>query len=584
MSRYTTQPRPAGRSGLGLAIVLAALIVSSHLRAASPGLRSIFPRGGQRGTELDVFFNGGRLADAREILYYSPGFKTVKLEVVKPNRVKVRMAIAGDCRLGVHAMRVRTATGISDLRTFFVGALATVNEKEPNSDFASPQTVPLNSTVAGVVQNEDVDYYAFQAEKGQRISAEIEAMRLGVTIFDAYIAILNSARFELAVSDDSALLKQDAICQIVAPETGTYYVQVRESSYGGNGNCHYRLHIGTFPRPTAVYPPGGKSGDAVDVKFLGDAENLTQKVEVSGGTDPMHLFAADDAGLAPSANFFRVSEYGHVDEVEPNADHQSATPGTVPGAFNGIISEPGDVDHFRFKAEKGQIFEVELYARRIRSPLDSVLWIHHHGGGGIASNDDSRGPDSYFRFTAPETKEYVIGVRDHLRKGGLDYVYRIEVSPVRPRLSLTVPRVARYSQERQSIAVPRGNRYATMVSVSRQNFGGELVLDVDGLPGGITIARENVAANLSSIPVLFEAAPEAAVAGALCELNGRHVDEKTGIRGGFDLGVDLLVGNPGQSVYLTQRVDRLAVAVTEEAPFKLRIVEPKVPLVRNASS
>ena len=132
--------------------------------------------------------------------------------------------------------------------------------------------------------------------------------------------------------------------------------------------------------------------------------------------------------------------------------------------------------------------------------------------------------------------------------------------------------------------MPRGNRYATMVSVSRQNFGGELVLDVDGLPGGITIARENVAANLSSIPVLFEAAPEAAMAGALCELNGRCIDdEKTGIRGGFDLGVDLLVGNPGQSVYLTQRVDRLAVAVTEEAPFKLRIVEPKVPLVRNGS-
>ena len=51
--------------------------------------------------------------------------------------------IAADCRLGEHAFRVRTATGISELRTFCVGALPVVEEKEPNSDFATPQTIAL---------------------------------------------------------------------------------------------------------------------------------------------------------------------------------------------------------------------------------------------------------------------------------------------------------------------------------------------------------------------------------------------------------------------------------------------------------
>ena len=35
--------------------------------------------------------------------------------------------IAADCRLGEHAFRLRTATGLSELRTFWVGALPVVD-------------------------------------------------------------------------------------------------------------------------------------------------------------------------------------------------------------------------------------------------------------------------------------------------------------------------------------------------------------------------------------------------------------------------------------------------------------------------
>src|SRR5262249_60207629 len=126
-----------------------------------------------------------------------------------------------------------------------------------------PQKFPVKVTVEGVVDSEDVDYYAFELKKGQRLSVEIEAMRLGVTFFDPYIAILDSKRFELATSDDSPLNKQDGICSIVAPADGTYVVQVRDSSYGGNGACVYRLHVGTFPRPLSVVPSRAKPGEQV---------------------------------------------------------------------------------------------------------------------------------------------------------------------------------------------------------------------------------------------------------------------------------------------------------------------------------
>ena len=282
----------------------------------------IAPRGAQRGTDAVFLFNGARLSDAQELLFYSPGLSTVKLEVVNDGQVKATVKIAPDCRLGEHAVRLRTATGVSELRTFYVGALPVVDEKEPNSDFAAPQKIPLNVTVQGVVDNEDVDYFAVECKKGQRLSAEIEGMRLGGTLFDPYIAILDSKRFELAACDDTPMLGQDAACSIIVPADGTYVIQVRESAYGGNGGCHYRLHVGTFPRPMAVVPAGGKCGEEVEVTFLGDpAGPFKQKIKLPATPDAKFgLFAQDAGGVSPSPVPFRLSEFGNVVEADGN-DH-----------------------------------------------------------------------------------------------------------------------------------------------------------------------------------------------------------------------------------------------------------------------
>jgi hypothetical protein len=118
----------------------------------------------------------------------------------------------------------------------------------------------MNVTVSGVADNEDVDYFVVQAKKGERISAEVEGHRLGIFEFDPYVAILNEKRFELGSSDDAALVLRDAFTSIIAPEDGKYIIQVRESAYAGNGACLYRLHVGNFPRATAVMPDGGKPG------------------------------------------------------------------------------------------------------------------------------------------------------------------------------------------------------------------------------------------------------------------------------------------------------------------------------------
>ena len=564
---------------------LLAFVIGGSLQAAGPSLTAVRPLGGQRGTEVDVVLSGARLADAREIFFYQPGIMTVSIVKLDDNSVKARFKIAPDCAVGLHDLRVRTATGVSELRTFSVGALKDVAEVEPNNDFAKPQVIPFNVTVNGIADNEDVDYYAIEVKKGERVSVEVEGLRLGVTEFDPYVAILNSKRFEIAASDDAALAWRDGCAGVIAPEDGKYIIQVRESAYSGNGACLYRAHIGHFPRATAVIPAGGRIGEEVKIRWIGDPAGEAATVFQTPKTvvNDFGVLRQDAKGVSPSPNVFRVSEVGNVLEQEPNDDHAHATPFTAPMALNGVIEKPGDIDHFGFKANKGEVYDIHCYARRIRSPLDPVMYLGKKGGGAMLGADDSIGPDSYFRFQAPETAEFVIWLVDQLGKGGPDYTYRIEVTPVRPTLTMTT------SAEQiplgtgvMSVAVPRGNRQAILLLGNRADFGGELAVSVAGLPAGATATVPNIAASQVVVPAVFEAKADAPIAGSFATVTGKPIDEKVQAASTFQSEAVLVLGQNNVNVW-SRKVDRLAVAVTEECPYSIEIVEPKVPLVRGGS-
>src|SRR5262245_7936029 len=564
------------------------LTVVGALQAASPSLASVQPRGAQRGADATFVLGGNNPADAKELFFYSPGLSVTKLEVVNNTQVKVTVKIAPDARLGEHALRVRTATGVTELRTLWVGALPVVDEKEPNNDFAAPQKIPLNCTIHGVADNEDVDYFAVDAKKGQRISVEVEGMRLGTTFFDPYIAILDSKRFELATSDDTALYKQDGCLSIVAPTDGTYVFMVRETSYQGNGACQYRLHIGTFPRPIAVLPAGGKLGEELELRFLGDASGeIKQKIKLPTAMPKdgkFEVFCQDAGGISPSGLPFRLTDTAaNVLEVEPNDTPAQATPGIWPCAFNGAIEKPGDVDHFKFAAKKGQAYDVHCYARRIGSQLDSLMYMGLMGQGAFVGNDDAIGPDSYFRVAIPQDGEYWISVTDHLKKGGPTYTYRIEITPVEPKLALSAPPFAQFTQERQAYAVPRGNRYATFVSAGRIDFGGDVNIQPTGLPTKVTVATDQMKADMSLVPMVFEAAADAPLGTGRVSYNGTHADPNQKIKSAFEVRSDFVYSAPGQSLYTYRNEPETLLAVTEAVPFKVSIVEPKVPLVHGGS-
>ena len=565
------------------------LLLAVIIQAATPKITNVLPRGGQRGSSVEVTITGSYLGDTEEIFFHSEGIKTEKITPVKDTQFKATLAISPEAKLGQYEMRVRTASGLSTMKTFWVGPFPNVAEAEPNSEFEAAQKVSMNSTINGVILNEDVDYYEVEVKKGQQISAEVEAIRLSGALFDPYVAILDARRFELAANDDSLLLLQDSVASVIAHEDGTYRIEIRDSSYRGASNYYYRLHIGHFPRPLISFPAGGKAGEKLEVTLMGDPKGPMKKIiQLPGKADPdFGYFAESNGASAPSPNRIRVSDFASIREVEPNNNWKQATATELPLplAFDGIISEDGDQDYFKFKAKKGQKFNVRVHARSVSSPLDPVLGIRDATGKSLKGNDDANnGPDSLITFTFPADGEYFVNVYDHLRKGGPQHVYRIETEAFNPEVVASIPYLSqRDSQSRQMIPVPRGNRVASIMNVTRRNFSGELEFLANNLPPGIVMHAPKVPSNLTQVPIVFEATDNAPLTKSLVDLRVRHTDPEKKIEGGFQQKLDLVYGPPNNRTYYVSTLDRLAVAATKKAPFSIKLLKPETPIIQSGS-
>ena len=565
--------------------LLASCLAIAAAQANDPQINTLTPYGVERGKEATFTIGGVGLATGSELLFYTPGFTVKSIEPVKDDTLKAVVSVAPDCQLGIHAFRLRSKSGVSNLRTFTVGHLPEVAEKEPNSNFDQAQSIPLNVTVSGVVQAEDVDHFTVELKRGERLNVELEGLRLGPgTLFDPTLSIRDSQGSELARSDDAPLVNQDCLVSLMAPQDGKYIVQLREVAFGGNANCVYRLHIGTFPRPTAVFPPGGKPGETLDVAWIGDAAGIfSQRITLpTDGKLDAPIVAHDGHSLAPSPNIMRVSDLPYVNEQEPNDEIKTVTNlVAAPAAMHGIIERPGDADYFKFSAKKGQQVDIRVIARKpLRSPLDAILTIHNDKGGAVANNDDTGGPDSFVRFAVPADGDYFVSIRDQLKLGGPEFVYRVEVTETRPSLVIRLPERRQYIPT--TLVVPQGNHNAVMVAAQRQNFAGELAIEFDGLPLGVTATVLPMAAGLQEVPVLFTAAVDAPLAGALVGITGKPTDPKLSVVGKLDQRTMLVRGQNNVDVW-GHNADRMATVIAEKIPYSLDLVQPQAPLVRGGS-
>ena len=347
----------------------------------------LLPRGGSQGATVEVEFHGFSLENPRQVLFYEPGIAVAGdfVSYAKPaDGFKVKFQIAKDAPVGEHVLRVRTATGLSDAVTFWVSRFPTIYEFEDkigqNDTIEKAKPVPVNVTVEGQIlpgQDADIDMYRVDVKEGQRISVEVECARLGTLHqggeSDLAVRILDAAGKELGRNDDSALFVQDPVLSVIAPRTGSYFIEIKQQLYFPPRQAWYRAHIGTFSRPTAIFPAGGQAGTTIDARILGDpAGERTEQIALPPVTQASEPARKELASFryftdAPSPNLLRLSPYPNV--LYP------ANPTTLPAALNGILAKPGESHEYHFHARKGEAWHIQVYSRTLGAPGDPRIWV-----------------------------------------------------------------------------------------------------------------------------------------------------------------------------------------------------------------
>lgn len=556
------------------AVLVTFAALAAH--ASAQELRLTLPRGAAPGQEVEVRCYGGGLSDLHSVLWFREGIDVLEVKAERDDRALIRLKVREDCELGSHLFLLHTRRGITRPKSFHIGPLPAVASVDGNATPERAQQIGLDVTVDGRILPEETDWFAFDAVEGQAIRIEVEGVRLADYDFDPELEVLGPDGGRIARGDDSALGRLDPIVAFRCETAGTYRVGLRDVAFRGSSYAAYRMHVGTFPRPTGVVPPGGRPGEERTVRLVGDIVAAEATVHLPERPGLHELFPVVDGRPVPTPVRVAVDDRPSFVEGE-----EISEPPTAPFAFHGVVGEPGEEDRFAFRAKKGERIEMRVLARNLRSPLDPVLIVRNEAGGGLAGADDGLGLDGRLRFTAPADGTFLVCVRDHLRHGGPDHFYRIEVGEL-PEVAKTSEAVPGRRSEDLGVVVPQGGRNATLIQVSGLDARHGIDLSWDDLPAGVVAHGGRLLQGVATVPFVFEAAPDAPIAAGLATPAARAEQEPHERAVRHEHAVPLLRVRNNQ-VYVARGARALPVAVAEPCPFAVDVDAPKVPIVQSGS-
>ncbi|MEI7435536.1 MAG: hypothetical protein WCL16_01865 [bacterium] len=408
------------------------------------------------------------------------------------NLTMAEVVIAPDAEPGLREIRVGTLKGISNPLVFRVGQLLEITaapspitqlavlgkegqslrrkartggemmmsdmqgSAEAQSDVDDQEiSLQLPCTVNGQITPGSVDRFRFTAHKGQRLLISVQARELIPYMADAVpgwfqpVLVLSDARGREVAYDDDYRFKPDPVILYEIPLDGLYRLAIHDAIYRGREDFVYRITIGELPFVTSLFPLGGPA-DKVTV-FEAKGWNLAETM-VAPATNNMApgvhtlLVRGRDGSLSEPVPF-ACDTLPECLEQEPNNDKQLAQRINLPVIINGRIAAPGDRDVFQFTGRTGDTIVAEVVARRLDSPLDSVIKLTDAAGLCIAFNDDNldateglhtHGADACIRTRLPASGVYYLHLGDTQHNGGEAYAYRLRISAPQSDFALRV--------------------------------------------------------------------------------------------------------------------------------------------------
>ncbi|MFA6545822.1 MAG: hypothetical protein WCS99_15500, partial [Limisphaerales bacterium] len=497
-------------------IVACLLLAVLSSEAAAPAPDFLFPSGGKVGTTVDVTV-GGKL-DGWPVGVWTDHaglvFKAAKTSGA------FTVTIGADVPPGPHLVRFFNPDGAAEPRTFVVGTRNELLESEPNDDYRKAQQLGEAPVVVNgrLDKAGDADSFSIRAEQGKWIVAAVDAYALGSSV-DPVVQILDEQGVRMALNHDTHNL--DPLVAWQAPRTGTYIVQVfgfahppaADVSARGSAASVYRLTITTGPFVRFAFPAGVKRGTRSSVSLLGwnlDNVRAMQTVDASRvqtADQMIHLPAVPTGDTL----WLDVGDAVELSEMEPNDAPANAQRIALPATLNGRIGQPGDVDRFAFTAKRGERFNFRVLAAVLHSPLAARLRVEDTNGVQLAQQEGGDGTDPQLGWGAPADGTFVVAVSDMFGNGGWDHFYRIEHVAPPPHFTATIPTNTFYLEN--------GRTNEIKVTVTRAGgFKDKLVINVKGLPNGVTARADAVPDKSGEVKLELVAGADAEPAGVPVEI------------------------------------------------------------------
>lgn len=501
---------PSRAVQLAVLLIAAASITMPRSLAQSvglpaPRLLTAMPMGGQAGSEIEVTITGENIEDADQLAFSDSHIRAKpKLNAAgKPEANKFLVKIAAECPVGIHEARLFSRLGVSSSRAFTVGGLPEVTRAKPNTSLATALELKVTSLANAAMTQKAVDYYSFEAHRGQRIIVDCAARGIDSKL-DAVLIVADAAGKDLLVE------RRGGALDFAVPADGRFVIKVHDLTFKGGAPYFYRLALWELPvgAPIVRLP----------------------------STRPVNAFSWPPTGLADRAQTI---------EREPNNAAAQAQKISLPCDISGSFFPAADVDLFEFDAKKGDVWWVEVASERFGLPTDPAILVQHVSGSGsgekltdVAELSDIPSPvklsSNGYAYDGPP---YNAGSSDVLGKlviqqdgrhrlqltdlfGGTrsnpNNIYRLVIRKAAPDFALVAwaLHMELRNGDRNALSKPLALRGgATMalevVAMRRDGFDGDIELSMEGLPEGVTAQGLKIPAG-KSYGVLLLTADEAA--------------------------------------------------------------------------
>jgi hypothetical protein len=458
------------------AVVMSGIGNAQSVCLPLPRLLSISPMGGQVGTSFDATIAAEHMEDPGPLIFQHPGIQaTAKVDAQgKPIPNQYSIAIAPDVPQGLYEARLLGRLGISSARIFSVGKLTELNQKPGNTNLVTAMPLSVPSVCNAVVSSRAVDFYSFEAAQGKRYIIQCSARGIDSKL-DPVVIVGDANGTDLVAQRTGDTL------DFVAKASGKHTIKIHELTFKGGPGYFYRLSIEELPidAPMPVYP----------------------------STRSVSAFSWPPNGLSPQS---------------PTTEQEDATfqAITLPADITGRFYPAADVDTYVFDAKQGETWWIEVASERLGRPTDSSLVIQMEkpdksGWSDVAELNDIASPmkpssngyaydgppfdggstDILGKLEIKETGRYRLLLSDLFGGTRKDprNIYRLIVRPAQPDFAVVSwgLHMELRNGDRNALSKPlalrAGNTVALeVVTVRRDGFDGEIALNVDGLPQGVT--------------------------------------------------------------------------------------------------